>query len=272
LSFILLAVVAFIAAVLMEMLTLWFLIPLLKESGVVKENYERLPIPVSAGISFPIALTPIFIMYELLDNNNDGYTVFLFGIVAISFLGFIDDLLGKHDTKGFKGHIGSLLKGKLTTGGLKAAGGGFIALYLAVSVSSGYVDILINTILLALFTNMLNLLDLRPGRAIKGFLFLLLVISLLGYTLMDWLLLIPLLGTVIYYLPMDLKVRAMLGDAGSNVLGLALGYAAVTSLSQLERIGFLVFLVAIHLYTEKYSLTQTIERISVLNRLDKLGR
>ena len=38
------------------------------------------------------------------------------------------------------------------------------------------------------------------------------------------------------------------------------------------KIGWLVFLVLIHILTEKYSLTKIIEKNKVLNFLDRLGR
>ena len=126
--------------------------------------------------------------------------------------------------------------------------------------------------IIALFTNLLNLLDLRPGRAIKGFLFFLLLIAILGLGDIDWLLLAPLLGAVLYYLLIDLRAGAMMGDAGSNVLGLTLGYLCVISLGLLPRLFILLGLLTMHWYTEKYSLSQTIEKVKVLKLLDELGR
>jgi UDP-N-acetylmuramyl pentapeptide phosphotransferase/UDP-N-acetylglucosamine-1-phosphate transferase len=103
-------------------------------------------------------------------------------------------------------------------------------------------------------------------------LFVLLLIAAFGLTEADYLLLIPLLGTVLCYLPVDVKARAMMGDAGSNVLGLALGMYAAAWLSLPVRIGFLLFLIAMHLYTEKYSLTAKIESNKLLKAIDQLGR
>jgi len=64
----------------------------------------------------------------------------------------------------------------------------------------------------------------------------------------------------------------MMGDAGSNVLGLLLGYLAAAFLPMTFRIGVLLFLIAIHLFTEKYSISSTIERVGVLRFFDQLGR
>lgn len=263
---------ALFAGALFEGVALHFLLPMLKETGAVRQNYQGIDIPVSAGISFPLVTIGVFAMYLPLSLFKSSYYPFLLGIITLCLLGFIDDMLGQRDALGFKGHFGALFKGKLTTGGLKALGGGMIAFFLALLQAMGWVDLLINTMLMALFTNMLNLLDLRPGRAIKGYLLFLIGIIALAGAQIDWLIIVPLLGAVIYYLAIDLKARAMMGDAGSNVLGLALGYISVISLSQPYRAGILLFLILLHIYTEKYSLTKTIEKYPLLRAVDNLGR
>lgn len=259
-------------AILMEGLILRFLLPMLEEVGAVRKNFRGIDIPVSVGLSFPVAVLIVYLLYGIFFWFDQAYQLFILGLVFISFLGFIDDMLGQRDTLGFRGHFGALFRGRLTTGGLKALGGGLIALFVAVFSSTGWTNILLNALVLALFTNMLNLLDLRPGRAIKGFLFFLIVLLIVAGFKSDWLLVAPLLGAVLCYFPYDLKARAMMGDAGSNVLGFSLGFLAVSSLSLYARIGVLIFLVAMHIYTEKYSLTRTIEHNPLLRRIDNLGR
>lgn len=257
---------------LVEGLLLFFLLKMLKEVGAVRKNYLGVDIPVSVGLTFPLAMMVVFLAYLLLGYNQNNYQFVLLGLMSISFLGFIDDMLGQRDTLGFKGHFGALFHGRLTTGGLKALGGGFIAFFVAVSLGGAWWSVVLNTLIMALFTNMMNLLDLRPGRAVKGFLFFLLLIAITALAKVDYLLLVPLLGAVLCYLPTDIRARAMMGDAGSNVLGFALGYFAVTSLSLTARMGFLLFLIAIHIYTEKFSLTRTIENNALLKAIDQLGR
>lgn len=264
------AVTAVLAAVIMEALLLYLILPMLLDSGAVGRNYQGIDIPVSVGLTFPMAVMGIYFLYAGFGYYQSAYQLFLLSIVSISFLGFIDDILGKRDTLGFKGHFGALFKGRLTTGGLKALGGGMIALFVAFFLSAGFLDIVLNTLILALFTNMLNLLDLRPGRAIKGFLFFLIILLLTAAV--DYTLLAPLLGAVLCYFYYDLKARAMMGDAGSNVLGFALGYLAVSGLELQGRVIVLVFLILMHIYTEKYSLTKTIENNKILKYIDQLGR
>ncbi len=268
----LLSGLALLGGVIIEGLLLFFLLPLLREAGAVRKNYQGIDIPVSAGLTFPLALMLLLLAYALLGKSQHSYQLVLFGLLAISFLGFIDDMLGQRDTLGFKGHFGALFKGRLTTGGLKAVGGGLIAFYIAVFLGGAWWDIVLNTFVLALFSNMMNLLDLRPGRAVKGFLVFIIAIVLVALAKVDYPLLAALLGVVLCYFPVDLKARVMMGDAGSNVLGLALGYLSVTSLSLTARLGVLLFLIAIHIYTEKFSLTTTIENNVLLRSIDQLGR
>lgn len=269
--------VAILAGALAEWVILYFLLNMLLDSGAVRKNYLGHDIPVSAGISFPISVILVFLVFLLFSRYKPAFHTYLFGIIAISFLGFIDDMLGQRDTLGFKGHFGALFKGKLTTGGLKALGGGIIAFFLSLALAGNaglhnWGDIIINTLVIALFTNMLNLLDLRPGRAIKGYLFFLVLIILMAAGKINWLLIAPLLGAVLVYFPTDLRARAMMGDAGSNVLGLTLGYYTVIHLPLPYRVAVLLFLVGMHIYTEKFSLTQTIEKVPFLRAIDRLGR
>ncbi len=268
-----LTIMALLAGFVLEAVVLYFLLNMLKDAGAVGKNYAEQEIPVSAGISFPLVVLMVYLLYGLFYPQDTAASVFFLGITMISLLGFIDDSLGARDVTGLKGHFKALLKGRLTTGGLKAVGGGIVALYLAVSshaVLTG--EIILDALIIALFTNMLNLLDLRPGRAIKGFLifFLIIVIAALGQV--SWLFMAPLVGAVIYYFRIDIKARAMMGDAGSNVLGLSLGYLCIINLGLVPRIMVLVLLIAMHIYTEKYSLSRTIDQVRILKIMDELGR
>lgn len=266
------AVGGFLAAFVLEGLILYLLLPMLTNMGAVRSNYRQEQIPVSAGISFPMTLLLVYLAYRLAQHEVAGSQLFLLAIMAISFLGFIDDMLGRRDTTGLKGHLGALLKGRLTTGGLKALGGGLIAFYIALFISDGWGSIILNTILMALCTNFINLLDLRPGRAVKGIFLVGAVITAVAYDTINWALVLPLIGALVFYLPSDLKARTMMGDAGSNVLGLALGFWAAAYLPLLPRLVMLALLIGVHWYTERYSLTETIERVKILRAIDQLGR
>jgi UDP-N-acetylmuramyl pentapeptide phosphotransferase/UDP-N-acetylglucosamine-1-phosphate transferase len=64
----------------------------------------------------------------------------------------------------------------------------------------------------------------------------------------------------------------MLGDTGSNILGLTLGISSVLLFNFNIRLIILGFLILIHIITEKYSLSKIIEKNKFLNYLDMIGR
>ena len=247
---------------------------LLIDSNVLRPNYKKDMIPVSMGIVFlpMLIINSIILVYFTSDLKDIMYVfIFLFGLISMFFAGILDDIIGNRDVSGLKGHFKSLLKGKLTTGGFKALFGGFIGMIISIAISKNIYDIIINTLIIALSTNLMNLLDLRPGRAIKGYLLISigLLFTLGTYTRNLLLLILP---NVIAYFNQDLKAKAMMGDTGSNVLGISIGILFVMGYSLKVRIVWLVFLVFIHILTEKYSLTKIIENNKFLNFIDKLGR
>ena len=239
---------------------------LLIESNVLRPNYKKDMIPVSMGIVFlPMLIINAIILAYFTTNFKDMLHVSMF------FAGILDDIIGNRDVSGLKGHFKSLLNGKLTTGGFKALFGGFIGLVISIAISKNIYDIVINTLIIALSTNLMNLLDLRPGRAIKGYLVISIVLlfTLGEYTRNLLLLIFP---NVIAYFNQDLKAKAMMGDTGSNVLGISIGILFVMGYSLKVRLIWLAFLIFIHILTEKYSLTKIIENNKFLNFIDKLGR
>lgn len=247
---------------------------LLIESNVLRPNYKKDMIPVSMGIVFlPMLIINAIILAYFTTNFKDMLYIFifLFGLVSMFFAGILDDIIGNRDVSGLKGHFKSLLNGKLTTGGFKALFGGFIGLVISIAISKNIYDIVINTLIIALSTNLMNLLDLRPGRAIKGYLVISIVLlfTLGEYTRNLLLLIFP---NVIAYFNQDLKAKAMMGDTGSNVLGISIGILFVMGYSLKVRLIWLAFLIFIHILTEKYSLTKIIESNKFLNFIDKLGR
>jgi len=247
---------------------------LLIDSNVLRPNYKKDMIPVSMGIVFlpMLIINSIILAYFTTDFKNMLYIfIFLFGVISMFFAGILDDIIGNRDVSGLKGHFKSLLNGKLTTGGFKALFGGFIGIIISITISKNIYDIVINTLIIALSTNLMNLLDLRPGRAIKGYLLISIVfLFTLGAYIKNILLLI--LPNVIAYFNQDLKAKAMMGDTGSNVLGISIGILFVIGYSLKVRVIWLVFLIFIHILTERYSLTKIIESNKFLNFIDKLGR
>jgi UDP-N-acetylmuramyl pentapeptide phosphotransferase/UDP-N-acetylglucosamine-1-phosphate transferase len=190
-------------------------------------------------------------------------------------LGAYDDLYGTTSSKGFKGHLGALARGEVTSGAVKILGIGATGLAAAALVSRGPADTLVNGAAIAGAANLANLFDLRPGRAIKVGLLtggpLLAASVLRDRPVVAGLVAAP-LGAAAALLPEDLGERAMLGDAGANALGALLGLAAVTRLGRPGRLALLGTVAALTAASEKISFTKVIAGNHVLNRLDMLGR
>lgn len=269
----------------------YFMIPLFKSvlvnGNVIRPNYKNEMIPVGMGIVFlpMIIINSIILGFVTLNNiwfvSSSNYNLnivwllclalYIFSMMAMFFAGALDDLIGNRNVSGLKGHFKSLFKGELTTGGFKALFGGFVGLVVSVCISSSIVDIIVNTLIIALSTNLMNLFDLRPGRAIKAYLVIMIpiYITLTGYTKVFPLLILP---NVLAYFNTDLKARGMMGDTGSNVLGISIGVLMALGYGIKVRLAWLVFLILMHLITEKFSLTKIIEKNRVLKFIDNLGR
>ncbi|MGW0451159.1 hypothetical protein ACWDWV_37955, partial [Streptosporangium sandarakinum] len=190
-------------------------------------------------------------------------------------LGAYDDLYGVTASKGFRGHLGALAKGEVTSGAVKIAGIGLTGLAAAALTARRPADAVIDGMLVAGAANLANLFDLRPGRAIKVGLLAgapLLAAGLRrGDPVVAALAALP-LGASAALLPEDLGERAMLGDAGANALGALLGLTAAVTLGRPGRLAALGTVAALTAASEKVSFTKVIAGNPVLNRIDMLGR
>jgi hypothetical protein len=188
---------------------------------------------------------------------------------AAGAFGLVDDLAGSTASKGFRGHLGALRRGELTSGSVKIVGIGAAGLLGASTVSRGPVDRLVGGAAVAGSANLLNLLDLRPGRALKvGLLHAPLLLAAPPAAALA----APALGAAAALLPGDLAETTMLGDAGANALGAVLGLAVVSVAPRPVRAGYLAALTGLTLASERVSFTAVIEATPALRRLDRLGR
>lgn len=248
-------------------------INMLLKAKIVCENYKLEIIPTSVGIVFVfVQVITLGLMEIVLGFNDNFFLVYLLGFIFIGFLGLLDDLIGSKYIKGLRGHIKALFHGEITTGALKAIFGFFISLVTSSILSTSFVDFVINTFVIGLFTNFINLFDLRPGRAAKMFIFLAIILLIANinnkYAYIIW----SFFGILIPYINLDLKARAMMGDVGSNTLGYTLGVFAVTSFHITGKLIILILLVIFHILSEKVSFSKVIENNRFLKFLDMIGR
>lgn len=212
------------------------------------------------------------------------------GLVAVTgagLLGAVDDLAERGSSKGLRGHLGALARGELTTGGLKVlgiGGTGLLAAALALprtpgrgdraagagrAASAGRAfDVVTAGAVVAGSANLVNLLDLRPGRALK----VVLVTAPLFSGRRGGGLAATAAGAAVALLREDLGEQAMLGDTGANAAGAVLGTALVASAGRRARLVALAGLVGLTLASERWSFTKVIESTPGLRELDALGR
>jgi UDP-GlcNAc:undecaprenyl-phosphate GlcNAc-1-phosphate transferase len=196
----------------------------------------------------------------------------LMAVVSAGALGAYDDLAGSGDARGLRGHLTAMRHGQVTTGAVKVVGLGATGLAAGALVRRRPLDALLAGAVIAGTANLANLLDLRPGRALKA-------AALTSARLVadprrpdGSALAAGALGSAAAVLPDDLGARSMLGDCGANALGAVLGVAAAAEASRRELAVRLAVLTALTLASERVSFTRVIESTPGLRELDRLGR
>lgn len=224
-------------------------------------------------------------------------TQYSLALTFVFICGWLDDTVGDKTVKGLNGHWRKWKNERtITTGLLKAFGIGIASLWLAAQTTKLFslfaltllkdaslyetlplvlraaLQTALKAALMLLSANAFNLLDLRPGRAIKVFFSVVLMLLAAGSFADSVFLLFPMIVGLVFLFPGDLRGRWMLGDTGANLIGFAWGAALVLSTPLWMQTGVLGLLLWIHVYAEKRSLSQSIENRPVLRWLDRLGR
>lgn len=251
----------------------------LREAGLVRPNYRRRPLPFPFGVLVVLAalaallvLAPLQRAEDVLHPETGAIVLYVLGV---AFLGVLDDTLGQTlagAPRGWRGHSRALAAGRVSTGVIKAAGTGGLALYATSLLHSQPVGRwLLASAVLALSTHAFNLLDLRPGRTLKALAVLGAALTLAAGTRALYalgLFLGPALVAGLY----DLRERSLLGDTGASAFGALAGLWLVLTLSSAGQTVALGLLIAISLFGELRSISALIERLPLLGHLDSLGR
>jgi len=188
-------------------------------------------------------------------------------------VGAYDDAAGaRHPrAKGFRGHTAALRAGQLTGGAVKVAGIGATGLLAARLLEPRLPnaprplnqrprELLIAGAVVAGSANLVNLLDLRPGRALKAGGLVALALRQPGPA-----------AAAAALLPGDLHERTMLGDAGANALGAVLGLTLLQRHPGRHRTALAV-LVALTGVSEVVSYSRVIDAVPPLRWVDRAGR
>ena len=236
-------------------------------------NYAKRPVTLLGGPALAASAT---LTAALGAPAGTRAATVVVGAVS-GLVGGYDDLAGARPEqardKGLAGHLAALKAGRVSAGAVKVAGIGAAAAVAAVLTRRGrgtgaLVDGVLTTGLVAGTANLINLLDLRPGRAGKAA--VLVAATTVGGPAGG--LVAGPLGATLAVLPEDLGERIMLGDCGANALGALLGLRLASIPGRAPRAGLLAGVVALTLASEKVSFTKVIEATPGLRELDRLGR
>ncbi len=254
--------------------------PLFESPALTRTNFRGVTLPTAAGVVLPLAALAVEAGRAAASSFGVGdvgltppRVLVLIAVLGYGVLGLVDDLLGSARHKGFRGHGSALLSGQITSGMLKLAGGGAVALVVVAPVVGRSPGRLVaDALVVALAANLANLLDRAPGRTTKaaGAAFVLLVVGVGGAAG-----LVPvavIVGAALGLLLDDLHERLMLGDAGANPLGAVLGLAVVLVASGGVRDVVLVALVVLNVAGELVSFSRVIDLVPPLRALDRAGR
>lgn len=219
-------------------------------------------------------------------------------------LGLLDDAFGSADARGFGGHFNALRSGRVTTGLMKLAGISLASLAAAFALTgvarwgvaatgsawtaTSVTLTVIAGAAIALTSNLVNLLDLRPGRALKGYVSLGVVGAVSAATLVGPIAGLPVpadvvildvitlvafvVGPALAVWRYDLGEQGMLGDAGANAMGAVAGLLVVSGLTLPLLLLYAVLVLALNLLSERISFSAVIDSTPLLRRLDELGR
>ncbi len=243
----------------------------LDQIGLLKENYKNEKIPVFGGLIILVFSILGWILFLITDTGKPVIIErLIFLSLIIGLTGLLDDIKGGTEIKGFSGHFIALINRNLTTGALKAIISLLTVLIIYYFPGQNLLAFLLNISIFLFFTNLFNLLDLRPCRSIKCFFLFSIIIMVLipVFTLY----LVPVFLILIPYSYYELGGKIMLGDNGANTLGAIMGYGFSLWTSTGGKILLLLFIIIVNFLAEIYSFTNYISKNRILNWIDQLGR
>lgn len=242
-----------------------------------RQNFRGREVSLLGGATLGLALTGLHGGNALRGDKASARVAV--AAMGGSAAGFFDDMSDKElrnkSTKGLHGHLGALKEGRVSPGLIK-----MLALvltgFLASKPRRNVADWGVEAAIISGTANLVNLMDLRPGRALKTAVLLTLAglmpsrnekkRSAYGVRcLLN-------LSAIAAAFPLDLREVTMLGDTGANALGASLGATWVENRGRKTKLAVLAGIVALTVLSEKISFSKVIQRNSFLKFLDDWGR
>ncbi len=238
----------------------------------VVRNHRGVALPLTLGWSVAGASAVVLAAGAIADaaggrvrRPSELWAVVSIGIVFGA--GVLDDRQPSR-RRGLLAHLRAVTSGEVTTGIVKLAAAVIAAAVWVAASRSTFWRSSLGVPVIAGCANLVNLLDVAPGRALKG---ALAAAAALAIVRVDALVLVT-FGACLGVLVPDLRERAMLGDAGSNVIGIMLGIALFDRLGTAGLTVALAVILALHALAETVSFSRVIERTPPLRWVDRLGR
>lgn len=250
--------------------------PWFAQAVFLRPNYRDRVIPTSAGVVFPLALLGVEAVRTAAGGAAELRGARLLTVLVVCgfcLLGLVDDIAGSGADRGFRGHLRALAAGRVTTGLAKLVGGAAVAVVAVGGLGGASVArLLADAALVALAANLGNLFDRAPGRAGKAGLvgFVVLAVGTGADVALAGVAVVA--GAAAALLVDDLRENLMLGDAGANALGAALGFGTVLTTAPTTRTVVLVVVAALNLFGEVGSFSRVIAAVAPLRAADDLGR
>jgi UDP-GlcNAc:undecaprenyl-phosphate GlcNAc-1-phosphate transferase len=254
--------------------------PIFAAPALTATNWRGRAVPTAAGVLLPLVAMVAEagrVALGALGVGTPGTTparlALLVTVTGFALLGALDDVAGTSDQRGFRGHLGALARGQLTTGSLKLIGGAVLAVAVAGSLlGRAPLRLAVDAALIALCANAANLFDRAPGRVVKvGGAAFVVVVAVAGLRArLDATAVV--VGAALGLVVDDLRERLMLGDAGANALGAVLGLGLVVAARPLVRTLALVVVVALNVAGELVSFSRVIDAVPPLRAIDRAGR
>lgn len=233
-------------------------------------NHRGVPTPRTLGFLLACGGALSAVAVASGERPSAGGRAGLVSMLAVFAVGVLDDLTAD-GPRGLRGHLRALGSGHVSTGVLKAVVIVACGVFTATLLPLGTATAIVGVPLLAGAANLGNALDVRPGRALKVYLPILLAgVVVVPLRLHPALVGIALASTVALIL--DLRERAMLGDGGANLLGFAGGLVLLLAAPEPLVPVLAVIVVGLNLLAETVGLSSLIARSRALTVIDGWGR
>ncbi|CAM5538832.1 hypothetical protein SALBM135S_07810 [Streptomyces alboniger] len=184
-----------------------------------RSNYAGRRVQLSAGPAAALGAAAGMALLPARQRVAAGIAV-----LGAGACGVYDDLAGAEDARrGFRAHLGALRDGEVTSGAVKLFGVSAAGLAAGALLKERPLDRILAGVVIAGSAHFVNLVDVRPARALTA------VLAMGSVGLFragaGGVVSAASMGAAAAVLPDDLGERAMIGDGGAHALGAAIGTA-----------------------------------------------